>query len=92
MHAEPALMDARIFSDEPMNIRAEMLEMPMADRLPTIRRRIFSSSISPGMNVRSEDDIARILDARLRTPGARRSQGQRHRQLRPFFHPAGTGG
>ena len=26
-------MDARIFMDEPMNIRAEMLERPMAERL-----------------------------------------------------------
>jgi hypothetical protein len=26
-------MDARIFQDEPMNIRAQMLEIPLAERL-----------------------------------------------------------
>jgi propionate CoA-transferase len=33
INQEPTLMDARIFAEEPMNIRAEMLEMPMSERL-----------------------------------------------------------
>jgi propionate CoA-transferase len=33
MRSEPRLMDARIFRDEPMNLRPGMLERPLAERL-----------------------------------------------------------
>jgi propionate CoA-transferase len=33
MRGEPALMDARIFSDDPMKLRQELLAMPMSERL-----------------------------------------------------------
>ena len=63
MHAEPALMDARIFRDEPMKIRAEMLEIPMVDRLHyDAGKNIFFLNFE-GLNVRSQDDITRIEQA-----------------------------
>jgi propionate CoA-transferase len=63
MHKEPALMDARIFSDEPMGIRSAMLEMPLDERLSyDAAKNVFFVNFA-GMNVRAEADIARILDA-----------------------------
>ncbi len=60
MDGEPALMDARIFRDEPMGIRPELLEVPMAERLAfDARQNLFFLDFS-GLNVRSADDIARI--------------------------------
>ena len=63
MHREPKLMDARIFVDEPMNIRAEMLEMPLAERLTYDAAQDLFFVDFAGLSVRSENDIARILDA-----------------------------
>jgi propionate CoA-transferase len=45
INQEPTLMDARIFAEEPMNIRAEMLEMPMSERLSFDPDKTCSSSI-----------------------------------------------
>jgi propionate CoA-transferase len=60
MHHEPALMDSRIFQDEPMKIRAEMLEIPLPDRLHyEAEKNLFFLNFE-GLNVRSKDDIARI--------------------------------
>ena len=60
MHHEPALMDSRIFQEEPMKIRAEMLEMPLPDRLHyDAEKNLFFLNFE-GLNVRSKDDIARI--------------------------------
>jgi propionate CoA-transferase len=62
MPREPKLMDARIFVDAPMNIRAEMLERPLAERLaydPT--QNIFFLDFA-GLSVRSAADIERIRD------------------------------
>ena len=63
MHKAPVLMDARIFSDEPMGIRAAMLEMPLAERLTyDPAKNLFFLNFA-GMNVRNESDIAQILAA-----------------------------
>lgn len=60
MHHEPALMDSRIFQDEPMKIRAEMLEIPLPDRLHyDAEKNLFFLNFE-GLNVRSKEDIARI--------------------------------
>ncbi len=60
MHTEPALMDSRIFQDEPMKIRAQMLEIPMAERLHyDAEKNLFFLNFE-GLSVRSQDDIARI--------------------------------
>jgi propionate CoA-transferase len=63
MHGDPVLMDARIFSEEPMNIRAAMLEMPMAERLTyDSSQNLFFVNFA-GMNVRNEADIVEVLEA-----------------------------
>jgi propionate CoA-transferase len=63
MHQAPALMDPRIFSEEPMNIRPAMLEIPLEDRLSyDAAKNLFFVNFA-GMNVRTEADIERILDA-----------------------------
>jgi propionate CoA-transferase len=63
MKAPPALMDARIFSDEPMNIRPQMLEIPMAERLSyDAGKNIFFLNFE-GLDVRSKDDVERIRAA-----------------------------
>jgi propionate CoA-transferase len=62
MPREPKLMDARIFIDAPMNIRAEMLERPLAERLaydPV--QNVFFLDFA-GLSVRSAADIERIRD------------------------------
>jgi len=63
MHREPALMDARIFTDEPMNFRAEMLERPLSERLSYDSAQNLFFVDFAGLSVRSEADIARILEA-----------------------------
>jgi propionate CoA-transferase len=65
---QPALMDARIFRDEPMGIRPELLDKPLAERFsydPT--QNLFFLDFS-GLAVRSADDIRRVeaaVDAAL---------------------------
>ena len=63
MHREPQLMDARIFTDEPMNFRAEMLERPLAERLTYDPEQNLFFVDFAGLSVRSEADISRILEA-----------------------------
>ncbi|MGB8053112.1 MAG: acyl CoA:acetate/3-ketoacid CoA transferase, partial [Azonexus sp.] len=63
MHGEPALMDARIFRDEPMNMRSQMLEIPMAERLTyDPGKNLFFVNFA-GLNVRTAEDVARIRQA-----------------------------
>jgi propionate CoA-transferase len=63
MHAPPALMDARIFGEEVMNIRPQMLEIPMAERLTyDAGKNIFFLNFE-GLNVRSKEDVERIRAA-----------------------------
>ena len=60
INGEPALMDARIFRDEPMGIRPELLEIPMAERLTyDAGQNLFFLDFS-GLDLRSSDDIGRI--------------------------------
>jgi propionate CoA-transferase len=63
MPREPQLMDARIFTDEPMNIRAEMLERPLAERLSYDPAQNLFFLDFAGLSVRSEADIDRIREA-----------------------------
>ena len=63
INREPKLMDARIFAEEPMSIRAEMLEMPMAERLSYDRDKNLFFVNFAGLSVRNEADIERILEA-----------------------------
>ncbi len=59
---EPKLMDARIFTDAPMNIRAEMLERPLAERLAyDPAQNVFFLDFA-GLSVRSAAEIERIRD------------------------------
>jgi propionate CoA-transferase len=63
INGEPALMDARIFRDEPMGIRPELLAVPMAERLTyDAGQNLFFLDFS-GLDVRSADDIGRIETA-----------------------------
>jgi len=63
MNGQPKLMDARIFIDAPMNIRPEMLERPLAERLTyDPAQKLFFVDFA-GLSIRSESDIARILEA-----------------------------
>lgn len=60
---EPALMDLRIFADAPMNIRPEMLEIPLSNRFTyKADENMFFVDFS-GFNIRHETDISRILKA-----------------------------
>lgn len=60
MAQAPRLMDERIFAEEPMNIRPEMLEMPMAERLSyRAGENLFFVDFS-GLSVRNPGDIERI--------------------------------
>jgi len=63
IRAEPKLMDARIFADEPMNIRPGMLERPLAERLSYDATQDLFFVDFAGLSVRSESDIANILEA-----------------------------
>jgi propionate CoA-transferase len=62
IHGAPKLMDARIFSEEAMNIRPEMLEIPMSERLAYDPAKNLFFVDFAGLSVRSEADIARILE------------------------------
>ena len=63
IRGEPALMDARIFRDDPMGIRPELLEIPMVDRLSyDADKNLFFLNFE-GLNIRSTADIERIRDA-----------------------------
>ena len=63
MPRPPVLMDARIFADEPMNIRPQMLERPLDERLSyDAAQNLFFLDFA-GLSVRNEGDLARILEA-----------------------------
>ena len=63
MHQAPVLMDARIFIDSPMNIRPEMLEKPLNERLSyEVSKNLFFVDFA-GLSVRSVGDIGRIQKA-----------------------------
>ena len=63
LRQEPALMDARIFSLEPMNLRPQMLEIPIENRLSyDPEQNIFFVNFE-GLSVRTPEDVDRILHA-----------------------------
>ncbi|UCV14785.1 acyl CoA:acetate/3-ketoacid CoA transferase [Quatrionicoccus australiensis] len=63
MPQPPALMDARIFTEELMSLRPDMLERPLAERLSyDAAQNLFFVDFA-GLSVRSASDIARILEA-----------------------------
>jgi len=63
MPQPPALMDARIFTEELMSLRPDMLERPLAERLSyDAAQNLFFVDFA-GLSVRSATDIARILEA-----------------------------
>ena len=68
MHGAPKLMDARIFSEAPMNLRPDLLERPLAERLSyDAGANIFFIDFA-GLSVRGADDIETIrlaVEARL---------------------------
>lgn len=60
---EPKLMDARIFGAEPMNLRPEMLERPLNQRLSyDVDQNVFYVDFA-GLSIRNEDDIERVRAA-----------------------------
>jgi len=63
MRRPPTLMDARIFRDEPMNLRPGMLERPLAERLSyDAAENVFYLDFA-GLRVRSREDIERVRTA-----------------------------
>ena len=60
MRAEPVLMDSRIFREEPMRLRAEMLEMPLAERLAYNADKNILFLNFEGLSIRSAADIERV--------------------------------
>jgi hypothetical protein len=63
MTAEPALMDERIFADAPMNLRPDLLELPLEERLAyDPAGNVFFVNFE-GLAVRSKADIERIHSA-----------------------------
>ncbi len=63
MHAAPALMDSRIFREEAMKLRAEMLEIPLADRLWYEAGKNVLFLNFEGLSIRSQGDIERVRQA-----------------------------
>ena len=63
LRRDPALMDARIFAAEPMGLRAQLLEMPIEERLSyDAEQNLFFVNFE-GLSVRTREDIDRILQA-----------------------------
>jgi len=63
MRSPPVLMDSRIFQDEPMKIRAQMLKIPLSQRLTyDAEKNLFFLNFE-GLDIRSKDDIARVEQA-----------------------------
>jgi len=63
MHSAPALMDPRIFRDEPMKLRAQMLALPLADRLSyDVAKNILFINFE-GLDIRSPADIEAVRRA-----------------------------
>ena len=63
MRSAPALMDSRIFREEPMKLRPQMLAIPLAERLfyDAAKNVLFINF--EGLDIRSQDDIERVRQA-----------------------------
>ncbi len=72
LKAEPALMDERIFAEAPMNLRAELLDVPFEERFSyDAEGNLFFVNFE-GLSVRTHADIERIraaVDHRLDAVG-----------------------
>ncbi|QKS31724.1 MAG: acyl CoA:acetate/3-ketoacid CoA transferase [Candidatus Accumulibacter similis] len=63
IHSAPALMDPRIFRDEPMKLRSQMLELPLAERLSyDVAKNILFINFE-GLDIRSQADIEAVRQA-----------------------------
>lgn len=66
MKRRPALMDARIFREEPMHLRDDMLRLPLDDRFALdAEQNIFFANFE-GLTVRSQADVDAVRAALLR--------------------------
>jgi len=63
MHSPPVLMDSRIFREEPMKLRGEMLEIPLADRLWYDPAKNILFLNFEGLSIRSQGDVERVRQA-----------------------------
>jgi len=66
------LMDARIFRDEPMNMREDMLALPLEQRFAYDEKHQLFFLNFEGLNVRSREDIEHlrsVIEARLEPLG-----------------------
>ena len=63
IHSAPALMDPRIFRDEPMKLRSQMLALPLAERLSyDVAKNILFINFE-GLDIRSQADIEAVRQA-----------------------------
>jgi propionate CoA-transferase len=60
MDRQPALMDARIFTNDGMDLRAALLEIPLEDRFTYDEKENLFFVNFEGLSVRSLDEIKRI--------------------------------
>ena len=84
----PAIMDRRIFSNEPMGLRDDLLRMPLEQRFTYHPQENLFFVNFEGHVVRNHQDverIRRIVETMLAPVGR---QGLRHRQLRQFHDPS----
>jgi len=63
MRTPPMLMDSRIFREEPMKLRPQMLEMPLAERLSYDAGKNVLFLNFEGLSIRSQDEVARVRQA-----------------------------
>ena len=63
MRQPPALMDSRLFREGPMDLRRDLLEVPLADRLSYDARQNLFFVDFQGLSVRDGQDISRIREA-----------------------------
>ena len=67
------LMDARIFTDEPMQLRGHMLKRPLADRFSYAHQEEVFFVDFTGLSIRTLDDIAQL-------------KAEAERKLKPIGH------
>jgi len=63
MGCEPRLMDERIFREEPMNLRPDLLDRPLGDRLTYDAAKNLFFVDFEGLSVRREEDVEAIRQA-----------------------------
>ena len=59
MRGEPSLMDARVFTDDPMKMRQDLLAMPMSERLSYDEDKNLFLIDFAGLSVRSAAERSR---------------------------------